>query len=257
VGAPDVGDEILAALGEQHAELEGLLRDLDGGEWELATPCEGWTVADVVLHLAQTDELAVASATGRFPVGLERLAGSDGPTTSVDDSAAALVAEQRGAPPSELLERWRVGSRALQDALVSGDPHRRVRWVAGELSVRTLATTRLAETWIHTGDVAAATGTPLVPTERLRHVARLAWRTLPYAFARAGRTLVGPVALELRSPSGETWEFHPEGDATTVIRGDGAQWCLVAARRMLAADTDLRADGPDGAAVLDLVRTYA
>jgi hypothetical protein len=96
-----------------------------------------------------------------------------------------------------------------------------------------------------------------VPTERLRHIARLAWRTLPYAFARAGRTLVGPVALELRSPSGETWEFHPEGDATTVIRGDGAQWCLVAARRMLAADTDLRADGPDGAAVLDLVRTYA
>lgn len=257
VDAPDLDEEILAALGEQQAELASLLCDLDDAGWEQETPCVGWTVADVVLHLAQTDELAVASAAGRFPAGLERLAGGEGSPTPVDDRAAAFVDEQRGAQPSELLERWQAGIRALRNALVAGDPDRRVLWVAGELSVRTLATTRLAETWIHTGDVAAATGRTLVPTERLRHVARLAWRTLPYAFARAGRALMGPVALELRSPTGGVWEFHPEGDATTVVRGDGAQWCLVAARRVHATDTDLRADGPDGAAVLDLVRTYA
>ena len=83
------------------------------------------------------------------------------------------------------------------------DPHARVTWVAGELSIHTLATTRLAETWIHTGDVADAVDVMLVPTDRLRHIARLAWRTLPYAFGRAGRELSGPVAFELIGPDGE------------------------------------------------------
>jgi hypothetical protein len=46
--------------------------------------------------------------------------------------------------------------------------------VPGELSARTLATTRLAETWIHAGDVAGALGVTLPPTDRLRPIARLA-----------------------------------------------------------------------------------
>ena len=91
---------------------------------------------------------------------------------------------------------------------------------AGKLSVHTLTTTRLAETWIHTGDVADALGTTLAPTDRLRHVARLAWRTLPYAFARGGRELHGPVAFDLRGPDGDSWDFVPDTDPVTTIHGD-------------------------------------
>ncbi len=47
----------------------------------------------------------------------------------------------------------------------------------------------------------------------LWHVARLAWRTVPYAFARSGRDAPGPVAFELRAPSGEDWEFVPDDRA--------------------------------------------
>ena len=129
--------------------------------------------------------------------------------------------------------------------------------MAGELSVRTLVTTRLAETWIHTGDVAYGLGVELQPTERLRHIARLAWRTLPYAFARAGRDLSGPVAFELRGPTGEQWDFVPDDSALTTVRGEGAELCLVAARRTDPTDTTLTGEGPDADAVLKLVRTYA
>ena len=66
-------------------------------------------------------------------------------------------------------------------AFAAADPHLRVTWVTNQLSVETLAATRLSECWIHTGDVAAALGVRLEPTERLRFIARLAWRTLPYA----------------------------------------------------------------------------
>jgi uncharacterized protein (TIGR03084 family) len=129
--------------------------------------------------------------------------------------------------------------------------------VAGQLTIRTLTTTRLAETWIHSGDVAAALGVQLAPSDRLRHIARLAWRTLPYAFARDGRALGGPVAFELRGPSGDEWRFEPDEPARTVVRGEAYELCLVAARRVDPRATSLEAEGPDGEAVLALVRTYA
>jgi uncharacterized protein (TIGR03084 family) len=132
-----------------------------------------------------------------------------------------------------------------------------VPWVAGDLAVRTLATTRLAETWIHTGDVAHALGVDLAPTDRLRLIARLAWRTIPYAFGRDGRELHGPVAFHLRGPSGDAWDFDPDEPAVTTITGDAHELCLVAARRVDPSDTSLAGEGPDADAVLQLVRTYA
>jgi uncharacterized protein (TIGR03084 family) len=249
--------EILSALGEQHTELAALLDPLDEPGWQRPTRCEGWSVADVVLHLAQTDELALASTQDRFTDGLEVLAGGLERQGNVDDGAAAMVARDRGVPSSVLLARWREGAAALREALAASDPHRRVTWVSGQLSCRTLATTRFAECWIHTGDVAEALDVPQEPTDALEHIARLAWRTLPYAFAREGRELAGPVAFDLRAPSGARWQFMPDADPTTVIEGSGAELCLVAARRVSPEATSLRGSGPDGRAVLELVRTYA
>jgi uncharacterized protein (TIGR03084 family) len=250
-------EAILVALDEQHAELATLLDRLDDEDWARPTRCEGWNVADVVLHLAQTDELARASVEGRAPDGLDLLAGRTDRASTVDAGAAASVAQERGMSNAAILERWRTGAEAVRDALVLGDPHRRVVWVAGELSTQTLATTRLAECWIHTGDVADALGVVQEPTDRIEHIARLAWRTLPYAFARDGRELAGPVTFDLRAPSGNRWHFAPDGDATTVIVGAGLDLCLVAARRVAPGATSLRGTGPDARAVLELVRTYA
>jgi uncharacterized protein (TIGR03083 family) len=115
----------------------------------------------------------------------------------------------------------------------------------------------VAETWIHTGDVAGAVGVTLAPTDRLRLISRLAWRTLPYAFSSAGRQMAGPVAFYLTSPSGEHWDFEPDEPALTTIRGPVVDLCAVAGRRVVAADTALAGDGPDAEAVLALVRTYA
>ncbi|MEX0664328.1 MAG: maleylpyruvate isomerase family mycothiol-dependent enzyme [Acidimicrobiia bacterium] len=248
--------EVLAALASQQDELSGLLAGRDEVEWQRPSPCESWTVADVVLHLAQTNELSIASAQGRLPEVAKGMGGPERSNT-VDDSAALMVAAERGAPVQALHDRWLEGVETLRSVLAAADPHQRVMWVAGELSIRTLATTRLAETWIHTGDVATAFGVESVPTHRLQHVARLAWRTLPYAFERAGRQLHGPVAFKLRSPTGAAWEFVPDEAPLTVVEGDAVELCLVAARRIDPTDTGLTATGPDADAVLDLVRTYA
>lgn len=249
--------EIAAALAAQDDELAGLLTGRSDDDWMRPTPCEGWTVADVVLHVAQTNELAIASIEGTIPEFAMNLAGGDAAPGNVDDAAAVAVERERGATTDELFERWKIAADRFLELARATDPHTRVTWVTGELSVHTLVATRLSETWIHTTDVADALGVTLAPSDRLRHVARLAWRTLPYAFARSGRELTGAVAFELRSPSGAAWDFAPDEQAVTTVRGDGAELCLVAARRLAPAQTSLRAEGPDADTVLDLVRTYA
>jgi uncharacterized protein (TIGR03084 family) len=251
-------DEIVDALAQQNAELAGLLADRSEDDAQLPSACPGWSVADVVLHLAQTNEIARASAEGRFPQEAGSFARTEGDEThNVDVAADLSVAVERGQPWIKVHERWQESATSLEDALRAVDPHLRVVWVAGELAARTLATTRLAETWIHTGDVAAGFGVTLVPADRLRHVARLAWRTVPYAFASDGRELRGPVAFELVGPSGDRWDFGTDGSATTTIRGPALDLCLVAARRVSPGDTALTGEGPDAEAVLELVRTFA
>jgi uncharacterized protein (TIGR03084 family) len=233
--------------------LDGLADD----GWHAPTRCDGWDVADVVLHLAQTNEMAIGSAQGRFGDAMTALTAGLPPSANVDDGAAAMVAHERGAAPTAVLARYDTSATTLTTLLGGMDLHTRVTWVAGELTARTLATTRHAETWIHTGDVAAALGIDLAPTGRLWQIARLAWRTLPYAFASAGRTMAGPVAFHLVGPSGDTWDLVPDDPAVTTITGPAAELCAVADRRVDPTQTSLVGTGPDADAVLALVRTYA
>ena len=250
-------DEFATALAEQQSELRSLLDGLSSEEWSAPTRCEGWDVKDVVLHVAQTNEMAIASVDGKFDEFLVEMGRGVAPAADVDEGAARMVERDRAMSNGEVRDRFSTGAAELLARVDAADPHARVQWVAGQLSVRTLTTTRLAETWIHSGDVAEAIGRTLAPGARLQHIARLAWRTLPYAFARAGRTMSGPVAFELVGPQGEAWAFRPDDAAVTTIHGDGVELCNVAARRIDPATTGLRGEGPDAAAVLELVRTYA
>jgi uncharacterized protein (TIGR03084 family) len=248
-------DDLVEDLGAQHAELWSLLEGLAPEGWAAASPCEGWDVADVVLHLHQTDELALASLRGDLAASIEQFmrTGDD----AVDAAAAASVAGARGGPGAAIGAQWRASAAELRERLAVTDPSARLQWVVGQLSARTLAATRLAECWIHTTDVGTALGVGVAPTERLRHVARLAWRTLPYAFARAEIELHGPVGFDLVGPTGAAWRFGLDDSPRTIIRGAGDELCRVAGRRVEAGETGLVASGPDADAVLSLVRTYA
>lgn len=250
-------DPVVRALTDQQAETAALLDGVTDAEAERATRCVGWSVSDVLLHLAQSDEMAIASLTVGFgSAALDNTSGWGGGTT-VDESVAAMVEGERGAPFVDVVTRWRLAAAGTAAILGEMDLSTRVRWVAGYLSARTFAATRLSETWIHTEDIADSLGVELVPSDRLQFIARLAWRTLPYAFSSSGRTMSGPVALRLVGPSGERWEFVPDEPAVTTIEGSAVELCAVAARRIDPAATTLVGEGPDVADVLALLRTYA
>ena len=130
----------------------------------------------------------------------------------------------------------------------------------------TLATTRLAEHWAHGLDITGPLGIAFPDTQRLRHIAWLAHRTLPYALSLIGQPPVA-VRCELTAPDSAgaesagpdgsgTWRFGP-ADAESVITGTAGDFCRVAAQRLDPAQSGLRASGPHGATALRLLRTYA
>src|SRR5215471_11229792 len=167
---------IFEDLGAEEERLEKILAGLDGEQWLAASGCEGWTIADVVLHLGQSEEAVEATvAHGHLRAGLGAVAGD-----TVEERADAAVRMQRGAP-AEVFARWQRSRQAALAALRAADPDQPVQWMVGTLKPATLATTRLAEHWAHGLDIAGPLGADFPDTPRLRHIAWLAHRTLPYA----------------------------------------------------------------------------
>ena len=231
------------------SRLQGILGLLTEAQWLAESGADGWSVADVVLHLAQSDENVADSAAGAYPRGGVAAAGT------VDDWAARMVDAER-TTPNLVFARWREARDAAVEALRDADQQLPLQWVGGPVKPATLTTTRLAEYWAHGLDITEPLGIDFPDTSRLRHIAWLAHRTLPYALIRAGEPSA-PVRCSLTAPDGvTTWTFGPD-DAESEIAGTAAAFCRVAAQRLDPAASGLRATGPHGAAALRVVRTYA
>ena len=248
-------DEVADALRDQLHELDRLVSDLGDTDWTKPSACPGWSVTDVLVHLAQTNEVAIASVEGRWDQVQAMWAGA-GADATVDELAGAAVGTSGVRSGRDVHVWWRRTADGMVSAFDAADPRARVPWVVGDLAARTLCTTRLAETWIHTTDIAHGLGVAVVPTARLWHIARLVHRTIPYAFARDGRPAPNRVRFDLTAPDGSSWTFGDD-DAPTVVTGPAEALCLVAGQRAAAEDTSLASSGPDGASVLELMRTFA
>ncbi|MFC5834161.1 maleylpyruvate isomerase family mycothiol-dependent enzyme [Nonomuraea insulae] len=238
--------EIFDDLKAEYEQLDAVLAELTADQWAHPSAAAGWTVSDVVLHLTQSEELVAASIAGDELIR---------PPGDVDAVADALVAAQRDIAPAALLARWRAAAFATPGALRARPKGARLSWVATSLSPATLATTRLAEHWAHAHDITDPLGIAYPDTARLRHIAWLGHRTLPYAFEVEGIE-GGPVHCELTAPDGDLWRLGDPA-AASAITGAAADFCRVGARRLSPADSALKATGPYAAQALTVLRNYA
>ena len=239
--------DIFDDLAAEQDRLEQLLADLNATDWTVPSAAAGWTIADVVLHLAQTEEAVLASAAG---TSLHDLGEGD----TLDERMDWMVRRERTGSAA-ILARWQTARRAALTALRSADPQQSMPWATSGLKPRTLATTRLAEHWAHGLDIAEPLGLAYPDTDRLRHIAWLGHATLPFAFALAGQP-AHDVRCELTAPDGAVWNFGPDGAASTIAGSAGA-FCRVGAQRLAPAESGLRATGPHGDAALVALRNYA
>jgi uncharacterized protein (TIGR03084 family) len=175
--------------------------------------------------------------------------------SNTDEVVDNWVQAERG-DPVETVERWRAAHRMSIEALRGADPSTRYPWIAATLRPDALATTRIAEHWAHALDIAEPLGVDYPDTDRLRHVAWLAHRTLPYAFEIDGQPAQA-VYVELTAPDGAgTWTFGDPTDPSRIV-GSAGEFCRVGAQRLKAEDSKLQASGPGAEAALRVLRNYA
>ncbi|MFJ6833072.1 TIGR03084 family metal-binding protein [Streptomyces sp. NPDC091209] len=244
---------VIDDLHRESEELDRLVGELSEKQWALGTPAAGWTVAHQIAHLAWTDRSALLAVTdaGAFAKEVEKaLASPDG---FVDEGAETGAAQ----PPALLLAGWRAGRTALETALRAAPTGTKFPWYGPPMSVASMATGRLMETWAHGQDVADALGVVREPTDRLRHVVRIGVRARDFAFAVHG--LAAPAEefrVELESPSGEVWAHGP-ADAPQRVTGPALDFCLLVTQRAHRADLAVRATGPDADRWLDIAQSFA
>jgi uncharacterized protein (TIGR03084 family) len=244
---------VLADLAAEGNALDAVVADLDETAWLQSTPAEGWTIAHQVAHLAWTDEWALAAA--RDPEAFVRsIAGAgDRLQTAVDNAAIAGTTH----PPELLLARWRAGRAALAERLAALPDRTRLPWFGPPMSVASMATARLMETWAHGLDVTDALQLPPSVSPRLRHVAHLGVRTRDFAFATRGLPAPAePFRIELTGPDGEAWAWGPE-DATQRVTGPALDFCLRVTQRRHRDDLALAATGADADRWLDIAQAFA
>ena len=202
-------------LGAEQERLEKILSGLDEAQWASASAADGWTIADVVLHLAQSEEAAAATAThGTLRGGLGVVAGE-----TMDARADAAVRAERAAP-AEIFGRWQRARQAALAAMRDADPDQPVQWMVGTVKPATLATTRLAEHWAHGLDIAGPLGADFPDTDRLR-AHRLAGAPNAAVRAEPGRRAGRPGAVRADRAGRRTGVAVRAGRRRVGHHGDG------------------------------------
>jgi uncharacterized protein (TIGR03084 family) len=249
---PPSMDSLADDLAAETGVLRALVEGLDAAGWDAPTPAAGWAVRDQISHLAHFDDAALRSATEPEAFRAELpgvVAGGVDPDR--------IAARYRGLPPAELLA-WFDTSRARLIEVFRGlEPGTRVPWYGPAMSAASSLTARIMETWAHGQDVADTVGVTREPTDRLRHVAHIGVRALPFSYALRDRPVPGaPVRVELAAPSGGLWTWGPQ-DAVDRVTGPALDFCLLVTQRRHRDDLALETAGPVATEWLGIAQAFA
>ena len=230
--------ELIRDLAEEYESLDGVVSPLAEEQWARKTPFASWTVRDEIGHLAFFD--GAARLTAADPDGFSRHLAE---LAALADPFEDTLVRGRALSVPALLSWWRSEREGLLRAFSSLDAKTRLAWYGPPMSARSLATSRIMETWAHGQDILDALGRTRPPTGRLRHIAHLGVSTFSWSFLNRGMTPpAAPVFVEISGPSGERWSWGPP-EAADRIRGSAEDFCLVVTQRRHVEDTSLETKG--------------
>jgi uncharacterized protein (TIGR03084 family) len=247
---PDIA-MLAAELGEEGDELVGLLGALSPEDWERGTPAPGWDVSAQIAHLALVEERALTSIADPEAYSLLR-------SRDVTEGLLGTATESyRQLPPDRLLAVFLDVRARFTDAAKAAEPTTRIAWYGPDMSLASMITARLMETWAHGQDIRDAFGQPPCVSARLRHIARLGVATRAFSFSiRKLPAPTEPVAVSLEAPDGKTWEYGEER-AQHQVSGPALDFCLVVTQRRHPADTSLVATPGPASDWLSIAQAFA
>jgi len=244
-------DTVLVDLQAEIAATRSLLESLSPDQWKLTTPAPGWTVADQVIHLGLFDRRAMWSMVDSETFQADRAAMAQ--AGGVDGIHAA----ERSRSVEDLFEWWHEGASALIDAASQVDLSLRCSWYGPSMSAMSMLTARLMENWAHAHDIADATERSVAATSRLRHVAHIGVRAMPFAFAANKRAQPkGEVYVELTAPDNAVWTWG-DVDAASRVQGSALGFCQAVTQRRHISDCGLTTVGEPATEWMSIAQAFA
>lgn len=249
----DLIASLVTDLRAESEDVRALLAPLPAADWQRPTPAPGWTIHDQVAHLAHFDgvtQMALAEPD-RFAAERDSVADLQGYVDGIGPANAHRT-------PEQMLAWWRAEQDGLVAAALAAPPGIRVPWFGPAMSLPSKLTARIMETWAHGQDIADALGVTRVPTDRLRHIARIGVLAMPNSF-RTHRQEVpaAPIRVALTAPSGgPDWEWGDAG-AADVVSGPALDFCLAVTQRRHLDDTALRVEGDAARAWMEIAQAFA
>jgi len=246
-------DDLVADLRAESDSLIEVLRPLSNDQWLLPTPAENWSILDTVSHLAFFDEVATMACVE--PDRFREIAAAH--MNSGMDFPDRVAAEHRHLTGDQMLAWFERTRPEMIEAFASFDLADRVPWYGPSMSVASMFTARLMETWAHGQDIVDALGITLTPTARLRHVAHIGIGARAYTYQVRGlQPPESAIRVELTAPDGSLWTWGPE-DAADRVSGDAFEFCRVVTQRQNVADTALTVVGNDAVHWMSIAQAFA
>jgi uncharacterized protein (TIGR03084 family) len=240
-------------LATETAVLRDMIAGMDEDGWRLPTPAAGWSIGDQISHLAFFDDAAIQSATDPEGFAAETQRAVAAGELDPDD----IAERSRSQAGTELLAWFDASRRRLITVFSELDPTLRLPWFGPPMSAASSLSARIMETWAHGQDVADALGLAREPTARLRHIAHIGIKALPFSFAANGLEVPAePVRVELTAPDGSLWTWGPD-HAVNLVTGPALGFCLLVTQRRHRDDTAVRAYGQVATQWLGIAQAFA
>jgi uncharacterized protein (TIGR03084 family) len=248
--------DLCRELALEHAALDEMVKDLSDSKWDMITPFDDWTIRQEICHLAYFDGKAVLAATDRDGFQTDMLEILEG-VTSVDDFLAKTVKDLMKLSSQDLMNFWINERTKLINTIEVLDRQDKIVWYGPPMTAESFVIARMMETWAHGQDIADALKIKRTPTDRLKHIAHLGVKTFGWSYKNRGLEKPSEqVSVELKSPSGEIWQWNPE-QTDNLITGSAEDFCLVVAQRRHIDDTRLVANGPIAREWMTLAQVFA
>ncbi|GII62593.1 TIGR03084 family protein [Sphaerisporangium krabiense] len=209
--APPAG--FTAPFAARVAAMDALLASATRADWSQKI-VEGWTLQELVAHLAATDSL-VADAI-EAPVAGPPLTENDVPRRTAD-----MIAYAGGRTPQETRAEWRAQAEAIRARAAEMDPGTPIAPGGMSFALADHLLARMLETWIHTTDAAAVmrVSLPLPVAAHVHPTADFCARLVPWTMLLSGVDGgARAVRLTLTGPGGGAW--HVPLDVQVVARPD-------------------------------------
>lgn len=205
-------------------ELIGTLESLSDHEWDLPTPCPGWTIHDLASHILGVEVSQLSLGRDGFRASLIDAGDWDDLVASLNEQNECWVGAMRGVSPRLLTNFIRSTggqtSRYLQslDPLLAGPI---VSWASPKAAPIWLHIAReYTERWHHQQQIRQAVGKPLL-THSYWFSPLLATfvHGLPRSYEDVDMPAGSIVRVTISGPSGGTW-LIVRTESTWVLRTD-------------------------------------